>query len=430
MKRLWILTLLSILACATASGQESPLERADRSGANPSTPVRKPGQRSAEQQREKPFSDPRRWVFMAVVAFLVIGGGRKWLFGRRGQKMADRLACNEASIDEIRRCDQWGRIVVPELFRILTEGATAEYRLAALEALVKLWRADELIPEEEKAILTRSFSVDWQIRRKYPRRLTGAIEFRAFFGPPELTDDKLRLWLVEHLRWSYRVAGTRRASDDAWQPARIGLRQCRFQVVAEDFPEDGPHRLMLHLRVRTEQLTDNWELDLPAQSTSFEWDDHLQPNALVTLPDSERAEAWSKAISFIGPTGVDLSPFFIQLDSQFALRNPPQPSLKLPLPCDLAHQVFLEFENIPCRWRVGEWVEYAYPHVPECFDPKRWPDQAIAETPGFLLPHAGRFRMRIVLTPTPERGWSDPMIRSVWPEPITTEWVDVEVVRT
>jgi hypothetical protein len=37
--------------------------------------------------------------------------------------------------------------------------------------------------------------------------------------------------------------------------------------------------------------------------------------------------------------------------------------------------------------------------------------------------------MRIVLEPNPERGWSDPMIRSVWPDSIVSDWVAVDVVR-
>lgn len=429
MKRFWILLLLLHSILATATAQESPLERADRSGANPSTPVRKPGQRGLEQRREKPFSDPRRWLFVTVVAFLVIGGGRRWLAGRRGLKMAERLAGNQATVDEIRTSHQFGRVVVPELFRILSEGATAELRLAALEALVRLWRADELIPEEEKAILTRSFIVDWQIRRKYPRLLTGPIQIRAFYGPPSLPDQDLNDWLMSHLRWSHRVAGTRHAAHDAWENSGVAPPRVQTQVIAEDFPEDGSHRLMLHVRVKTWELTDNWELDLPAQSTAFEWDDHLKPGALATLPDDDRAVKWKQSIAFHGPSGDDAVPIFVQLDEQFSLRNPPLPGLALPLPCDLAHRVYMELKEVPGRFQIGEWVESSQAKINEGFIPKLWPDRVIAEVSGNLLAHGGRYLMRIQLEPAPERGWSDPMVRAVWPEPIATDWVEVDVVR-
>ena len=178
-----LLSLIPILMGRPILGQESPLERADRAGANPSTPIRKPGQRTIGDPA-KQFADPRRWVFIAVVGFLVVGGGRKWLSAKRGRQMADKLAENKATPDEIRSSARHGRLVVQDLFRVMAEGPSAEHRLAATESLVRLWRADELIPEEEKAIVTRSLVVDWQIRRKYPRLLSGQIQIRALFGVP------------------------------------------------------------------------------------------------------------------------------------------------------------------------------------------------------------------------------------------------------
>jgi hypothetical protein len=37
--------------------------------------------------------------------------------------------------------------------------------------------------------------------------------------------------------------------------------------------------------------------------------------------------------------------------------------------------------------------------------------------------------MRAVLAANADRAWADPDIRSIWPEPIVTEWVDALVVR-
>ena len=428
-RNMWLLLAWIILAngFGFVEAQESPLERADRAGANPSSPVRKPGGRTA--RTEKPFSDPRRWVFMAVVAFLAVGGGRKWLAGRRGLRMAGRLAENQATTEEIRAAHKYGRTVSRELFQIMTEGPSAEHRLAATEALVRLWRADELIPEEEKAIVTRALVAEWQIRRKYPRGLTGPIEITAIFGMPPLADLELTEWLARHLRWQYRVSGTRRAADDAWQAAPIAFPRCSIEIMPEDFPEDGPHRLLLHLRVATESLTDNWQIDLPAQSTSFEWDDHLQPKALATLPDSQRAAQWAAAIGFVVSTSDDGAPVFLRLDEQFAIQNPPMPVLKRPLPCDLAHRVVIEFDGLNGRWHAGEWLSVAHWLGDDGDAFYTWPTEATCLAPPATHLHGGTYRMRVVLEPTPERGWSDPLIRSVWPEIIVSGWVDVSVVR-
>lgn len=425
---LWLAFILWATSPGFATAQESPLERADRTGANPSTPVRKPLSRNTIRT-EKPFSDPRRWVFIAVVAFLALGGGRKWLAGRRGLRMADRLAANQATPDEIRSSHQFGRAVVRDLFQVMAEGPSTQHRLAAIEALVRLWQADELIAEEEKAIVTRSMVADWQIRRKYPRGLTGPIEITATFGMPQLTDVKLNEWFARHLRWQYRISGTRRVTDDAWQAAPIAFPRCSIEIMPDDFPDDGPHRLLLHLRVATDSLTDNWQIDLPAQTTSFEWDDHLQPNALATLPDSHRASQWAAAIGFIAPAAVEAAPVFLKLNEQFAIRNPPMPALKRPLPCDLAHRVVIELDQSSGRWHAGQWLEAAHTHNTQAQAWTTWPAEAACATPPATPLHGGTYRMRVVLEPTPARGWSDPHIRSVWPEAITSDWVEVQLVR-
>ena len=91
----------------------------------------------------------------------------------------------------------------------------------------------------------------------------------------------------------------------------------------------------------------------------------------------------------------------------------------------------LEIENVAGRWSAGEWIESAQTMiVSEGVLPKIWPEKAfrvLGVESG--LTRGGQYRMRVVLEPNPERGWSDPMIRSVWPDSIVSEWVNVDVVR-
>jgi hypothetical protein len=53
----------------------------------------------------------------------------------------------------------------------------------------------------------------------------------------------------------------------------------------------------------------------------------------------------------------------------------------------------------------------------------------IAAVPEEQIDHPGGRRLRAILRPDAERGWGDPEIRSIWPEDIVTEWIEVEVVR-
>ncbi|MBI1323889.1 hypothetical protein GC170_12000 [bacterium] len=437
--------LLAFLILTGASGAAMAQEGVedsgpvDRTGANPSTPVRRPGGRDGSATpKGSPFADPRRWLFLAVVGFLAIGGGRKWLHGRKGRALADKMADGNASVEEIRQSHRFGRIVVHDLFRVLTEDATPDRRRAALEALVRLWKADELIPEEEKAIVTRSFMTNWQIRRKYPRGLSSPLTIRVDYGLPETGDQDLDAWIRQHLEWSHRLTGTRRASDDQWRKLESPKPGSLFEIIPADFPEDGPHRLILHPRMHVRGLTDNWQLDLPAQTTSFEWDDHLQTGALKGMPDSTRASQWREMLRVRSANASESDPVHTEIDDRFALSFPPEPMISFlrpgmphaALPCDLAHQVFLEFESVDGRWCLGEWIlasnselcegDAAFFRMPQKF-------RSAEDAP--RLERAGTYRGRFVLEPRPELGWSDPAIRSVWPESITTGWFDVEVVR-
>jgi len=433
-----------LIARSTSLAAQEPAEwlgPADRTGANPSSPVRRPGSRNrgnATRPNSSPFADPRRWLFLAVIGFLVVGGGRKWLHGRKGRALADRLADGTATIDEIRQSHRFGRIVVHDLFRVLTDGSTSDRRQSALVALVRLWQTDELIPEEEKAIVTRAFVTNWRIRRKYPRGLSGRLAIGVIYGLPETGDEQIDRWITDHLVWSHRLTGTRRAADDQWRTLESPSSGAHFGIVPDDFPEVGPHRLILHTRVAVRGLTDPWQLELPAQSSSFEWDDYLQAGALAGMPDATRAARWQEIFGFRRTDTNEADAGHSEIDDRFVLSYPPEPKLsfmrpdnsRISLPCDLAHQVWLELDSVAGRWQLGDWILAANAEV--CQGEAaffRMPPQIRTASNAPRLERAGKYRGRFVLVPCPELGWSDPAIRSVWPETINSDWFDLEIVR-
>ena len=46
-----------------------------------------------------------------------------------------------------------------------------------------------------------------------------------------------------------------------------------------------------------------------------------------------------------------------------------------------------------------------------------------------IIDRPGLRRLRVILEPDCDLGWTDPDIRSIWPGTIETGWTDVEVVR-
>src|SRR5262249_44282060 len=102
----------------------------------------------------------------------------------------------------------------------------------------------------------------------------------------------------------------------------------------------------------------------------------------------------------------------------FAVRDLPKLVVSPSLPCDLAHDVYVEFEGLSGRFPAGTLVT---------------PDgngTRFAPSPGpVLFESPGTLPMRVVLEANPHRGWGDPDVRSIWPGTITTDWVTVRVQR-
>jgi hypothetical protein len=49
--------------------------------------------------------------------------------------------------------------------------------------------------------------------------------------------------------------------------------------------------------------------------------------------------------------------------------------------------------------------------------------------PEHALDRLGSRRLREILEADPELGWTDPQVRSIWPNAIVTSWVDGEILR-
>jgi hypothetical protein len=311
-----------------------------------------------------------------------------------------------------------------DLFRLLETAPDAPRREAAGRALAALWKRDELVAEEETAIVRRGFSATWRARRRYPRDLAAAIPIRVEYGVPFLREELGEVGPAD-LAWSHRITGAERASLEEFTPWTRGAGVAAFSIDPSDFTGPGSHRLVLQARTRTEGLSDRWELDLPHIPFSFELDPQLRVDALLAPLDGAREAAMNGATALrsVHP-GSDDSPRFAPLSDDMVLRDPPSLVVTLPLPCDLAHAVFIEFEDVPGRFAAGEAVV-----IGQGSEPCTIPLELRSSLPPGVIERPGEIRLRAILESDPHRGWADPDVRSVWPGTIVTEWAPVRVVR-
>ena len=395
---------------------------------------RKPSRR---QVLGKPVPGWRRWlgeprsaVLVVLGLALVLGGGRKLLQGWRARGAVGRLGEAGITPEEVEAAAEHGRAGLLELFRLLGTAGREPIRNAAGQALAVLWAKDELIAEEEKAIVRRGYTVSWHARRRYPRALSGPISMAATYGVPFLRGIGAGV-APESLEWSHRITGAHRSALESFSPWRPGAGRAEFSVVPGDFETDGPHRLALQTRARTVGLTESWELELPHFPLTFEFDPKLAVESLFTLPDEPRGEAIARAVRLeTAATSEPGSARYLNLNEEWALRDPPALAVATPLPCDLAHTIELEWEDIPGRFPSGAIVlsgQGANRNDPPAV--ARFPLVASASLPPGAIGHPGTRRARALLTADPERGWAEPDVRSVWPGTIATDWVEVSVVR-
>ena len=276
--------------------------------------------------------------------------------------------------------------------------------------------------------------MNWIARRRYPRGLRSEIPIAVTFEVPFLEDGGHRVGPA-NLEWSHRVIGARRAAMEEFSQWAAGPGRVAFTIFPADFDTNGPHRLVLQTRIRTVGLTDLWELEPPHEPFNFEFDPMLRLDAIMTLPDGTRDALVTQSISLeSGVVGNAVTTTYLSLGDEWTMRNPPRLTVRLPLPCDLAHAVSLEIDGITERFNGGCLLVsgQGLPRDASAAEPGAVRVQTIGPVvapPAGAIERPGVRRVRVWLEPALDRGWADPAIRSIWPGQTTTNWVEIDVVR-
>jgi hypothetical protein len=380
------------------------------------------------------FTEPKSAVWIGLGAAVLIGGGRQLFSWWQARKAVARLLDPDVTDEEIEAVAEHGRVGVYELLRIFSTSPSEPLRQAAGRALARLWRLDQLVAEEEQAIVRRGYAVTWNARRRYPRALHTEIPIAATYGLPFLTDESDGVGPA-NLEWSHRVLGAGRAAVEEFSPWAPGRGRVEFTIFPGDFETNGPHRLALQTRIRTIGLTDIWQIEPPHVPFSFEFDPVLRLDAILTLPDAARDETIARAIrlerGYPDDSGAST---YLSLGNAWTFRDPPRIVVATPLPCDLAHAISIEFEGIAARFDGGRLLVSGQ-GLPRqgAADPERvlrhFELGPVAPLPAGIFERPGLRRMRIWLEADPASGWADPEIRSIWPGQTQTNWVEVEIMR-
>ena len=356
------------------------------------------------------------------------------LLAWRARKAVARLTQDDVTATEIMAAAHFGRAGLHELFRLFGESPAAPLREAAGCAIASLWAQDQLIAEEEQALVRRGYAVTWKARRRYPRAIRTEIPITVTYGLPFLNDHGSGV-KPANLEWSHRVMGTRRASLEGFSHWSSGAGRLEFGLIPGDFETNGPHRLVLHTRVRTTGLTEAWQIELPQIPFNIEFDTRLEVGSLLTLPDDTRGQAMAQAVRLERTHPAENEPSrFLTLNEALTVRNPPQVVVSTPLPCDLAHKAHLELDGVAGRYpaglvllsgqggsREGDMSTVGRSHL--------FGIGPVAPISPDAIDRPGIRRMRIILSPDPDLGWTDPEVRSIWPGIIETNWVEVELMR-
>ncbi len=126
---------------------------------------RRPGERgrgSGPKPRRTWIGEPKSAVWMVLAAVILIGGTRRLHWAWRARKAVARLGDADATLEQIEEVAEFGRAGAWELLRIFSSAESEPRRLAAGRTLARLWRDDQLVAEEEQAVLRRGYSVTWK----------------------------------------------------------------------------------------------------------------------------------------------------------------------------------------------------------------------------------------------------------------------------
>ena len=399
------------------------------------TPVRRLGPRAGRDVSGRRWlSEPKTAVWVALGAVVLIGGGRKLASWWQARKAVARLGVPGVTLVEIEAVAEYGRAGIYELLRIFSSSTSEQERQAAGRALARLWRLDQLVAEEEQAVVRRGYTVTWHARRRYPRACAPKFRSRSTYEVPFLKDGNHRVGPA-NLEWSHRVLGARRAAIEEFSPWAPGRGRIEFTIFPGDFETNGPHRLVLQTRIRTAGLTDSWQIEPPQVPFNFEFDPVLRLDAIMTLPDVARDQSVTRAIKLesdgAGGGGVAS---YLSLGEEWTIRNPPRLVVATPLSCDLAHTISVEFEGIAGRFAGGRLVVSGQGQShPAGTSPetqlRRFELGPVTPLPPGAIERPGPRRMRTWLEADPGSGWADPDIRSIWPGQTQTNWVEVEIMR-
>ena len=194
-------------------------------------------------------------------------------------------------------------------------------------------RRDDLIAEEEKALVQRGYLVT-----SHPTPLSP----RPAVGNPHL--GLLRRSLPPR-GGRYRALEPRmvapdprhtRAGLETFTPWTAGPGHADFSLVPGDFETERSAQARLTGAVRVTGATDSWELRTPLIPFHFEFDPQFDPESLYGLADASRAEAFANAVQLATVERDETHPAdYRVLNTELAVRDPPQLAISVPLPCDL-----------------------------------------------------------------------------------------------
>jgi hypothetical protein len=392
-----------------------------------------------ERGEPRPGFSPRDSVVVVLGLIVAVLGGRRIWHGLQARRSIALLGQDSPAIEEIERAARHGRAALEGLVKWLDANDRPELRLAAARGLARLWREDQLVGEEERAVVVRAYEVRWRSRRRYPRELSGPIPIEVEFGVPALVDEAAGGIPAAALEWSHAVVGSRRASLERpsdWEP---GPRKLVFTIESRDFSGSGPQRMALAARVRTAPpLSSRWEHALPQVPWSVEFDPNLDPASIEGPDDEVEGDLMRRSIQWREGQDADPPGHYVPAGQTWALHDPPRLGVLPGRPRDLAHRLWLEIEGVPGRFAAGSLTALSdrAAGIPRGDDarieePSRTGFEWLngLDLPADALGGPGQARIRIVLVPDRSLAWTNPDVRSLWPGTGATAWREVEVVR-